>query len=188
MAKIMYTEAEKEKFKKEDKRLNNLKQTAYDLGVGMHSAMDMCRATLTGRKMKNGHRAEIIMAFMLGFFKTLVEEDGWGEFIVSFSDFLDRKKVDFIVTRFGWHHKIQLKFNSLKRYDLPKGVHLVRTAPSRKYRGVNHMNGEIDRGDNVLLEFLSKSDVCTKEELYDFFDEHESFAAVCREAWELIHD
>ena len=182
-----FTESELKKFDKQDKRLNDFKQKAFDLGVAMCSADVFRKETLQGHRMTSGDRAEIVMSFMLGFFKKLTELDDWGELRVTFSPFLDRKKVDFVLTRFGWDHKIQLKFNDLRKYILPRGVHLVRSAPSRKFRDKNFM-GKTDRGDNVLLEFLVQGDAYSESELYDFFDEHEDFAAICCEVWEMIHD
>lgn len=173
-----------EDFKNEMHKLAQDKNMAFKLDMDLKKLSEL-RKLLESTSYADGLTVEIIVAYLLGYFKRLTRNDGWGELFVTMSAFLDKHGIDFVLTRFGLEHKIQLKFNDMRPYDIRDDVYLFRAAPSKKFEGANFM-GMIDRGDSVFLNFLSVSETYDDEELYKFFEEHESFAVTCREAWEIV--
>ena len=165
--------------------LASIKNKAFKLGMS-GADVDELRNLICMTDYASGLVAEIIVAYLLGMFKRLVKQDGGGVIHVTMSAFLDKCGTDFTISRFGDDHKIQFKFNDIRPYVTEKDVYLFRAAPSRKFRGTNFMNGEIDRGDNIFLNLFVESEVYDEDDIYTFFENHESFAAICREAWEII--
>ena len=166
------------------KKLSDDKFDAFKLGLD-HGSIDELRALIGRTTYTNGLIAELVVAYMLGYFKTLA--GGNGKLYVTMSAFADKMGVDFILSRFGWDHKIQQKFNDKRWYDVEDDVHLIRLAPSRVFKGTNLMDGEVDRGDIVLFKILTKSETYDENEVYEFLDEHAGFSTLCRDAWHIIN-
>lgn len=160
------------------KALASLKYAAFKIGRKMEP-VEILRKLIAPTDLPSGDIAEVVLAYMLGYLTKVVRG-----LYVDMSAYADMKGVDFVLTRFGYEHKLQLKFNRKDRRDYGEDIVVFYAGPSSKFIGTKYL--EEDRGDNILLNILLSMDVYDFDEACDIIDDHRRLKEACIRAWEII--
>lgn len=162
--------------KEKVEKLNDIKNEAFYI-----KALNALRAVIGKTKFDNGDIAEIIMAFLLGRFASLVHDSS---FVIVMEPELDLDGIDFKI----WHRHIarsvQLKWN--KKNDQPYDwfIHVIELGASKEFDGKHHVPSE--KGRYAFYRFLIESNAFSEEEVWTFDEEHPDFGKLCDEAWKII--
>lgn len=162
--------------KEEVKILNELKNNVFRLRT-----LAALKIVIGKTILDNGHIAEIIMAFLLGRFASLIHDSS---FVIVMESELDLDGIDFKV----WHNHIarsvQLKWN--KKNDQPYDwfIHVIELGASKEFDGKHYVPSE--KGRYAFYRFLIESNAFSEEEVWTFDEEHPDFGKLCDEAWKII--
>lgn len=162
------------------KALAALKYATFKIGR-KKDPVEVLRELIAPTDLPSGDIAEIVLAYMLGYLTKTVRG-----LYVDMSAYADMKGVDFVLTRFGYEHKLQLKFNRKDRRDYGEDIVVFYAGPSRKFVGAKYLDE--DRGDDILLNILLQLDVYDFDEACDIIDGHCGLKDACIEAWEIIRN
>lgn len=162
------------------KALASLKYAAFKIGRKMEP-VEILRKLIAPTDLPSGDIAEVVLAYMLGYLTKVVRG-----LYVDMSAYADMKGVDFVLTRFVYEHKLQLKFNRKDRRDYGEDIVVFYAGPFSKFTGARYL--KTNRGDNILLDVLVELNVYDFDEACDIIDGHRGLKRTCIEAWDIIRN
>ncbi len=170
----------KESIGKQLVALCRLKQLAIKTGQ-QKKPVDVVAAKIKATDLPSGDVAEILMAYMLGFFSAIA-----GNLKVYTTVDLDKKGVDFSLKMRNYLKAayIQMKFCKHNTKSYPPYITVVEVGAWPGFGGLTELSS--CPGNAALFKILINSGLYDEDEIYCIFESYYGFEENCREVWELI--
>ena len=168
-----------EKFYQKMKELCYLKRFALKEGQALQNPENV-QNKISVTYLSAGDVAEIWMAYMLGLFSAIAEDD----LKVFITTSLDKEGVDFCLKRFKSQAYMQMKFCKRNDKIYPSDIKVVELGATKGFSGLNELDPM--NGNEALYNLLIKSGLYDEDEIYDIFEKQDWFEPTCNEVWRLI--
>ena len=167
------------KFENLLKELCAFKRFAIKEGQSKNSPSEVFKK-ISVTNFTSGDVAEILMAYMLGLFSAIADDN----LRIYVTTSLDKEGVDFCLKRFRQEYYVQMKFCKHNTRIYPSYVKVVELGAWRGFKGLTQLSAM--GGNEALFRLLLESDAYDEDELYDIFESVSDFETICREVWTHI--
>lgn len=166
----------KAKFENLLKELCAFKRFAIKEGQSKNSPSEVFKR-ISVTDFTSGDVAEILMAYMLGLFSAIADDN----LRIYVTTSLDKEGVDFCLKRFRQEYYVQMKFCKHNTKVYPSYVKVVEVGAWRGFKGWTQL--PVMGGNEALYSLLVESGAYDEDEIYDIFESCPGFEDECRKIW-----